>query len=227
MAARATRRLVVWVLGLGVGVGACSVAKPERERRGPLVFASGATKKAGGANGASAEDASTILILPEEGPPAKLPRIGLRLSGIWPNFVANRHPIAGTYVSLAGPPDRMLMFVVKGYTERDPTSEAAAELFRDMVAPLTTTAATPLREGAPTRVALAGARRAAVAFRVGEREASSDWCVALVPSQKQEREGLVVSAAVDADPGTEDADCERVLGADHIAPLVASLSLLE
>jgi hypothetical protein len=211
-----------------LAIAACSKAQSDPPP-GPPPPSSGwsvppiATATAAPAPSSSASaEGERIRILPEEGPPAGLPAIGFSLAGVWRGFARNARPQAGTYLSLGGPPGGTLMFVVKGYRDADPTQATLERLFDEWTKGIPGLEAGG--KGAPETLRLAGAQRPALAYVVGRSMATANWCVSLVPSPKDPRQGLFVLMGVGAPEGARP-DCSRSTSNERLRPLMDSLAV--
>jgi hypothetical protein len=150
-----------------------------------------------------------------------LPDVGLVIEGIWEGFTANLRPQAGTYLSLGASPrsgPEWIQFVIRGYHDADATAAGVDEVFRAWNAEVRLYDA--VTTGAEAEVTLAGAPRPAVAFTVP----TGIWCVALVRSPREAREGLAVMVGVASAAGTEPV-CAPLLAHERMAPLIGSLQV--
>lgn len=173
---------------------------------------------------ADAPAGAEIHITAEQGLAGKLPPIGFSLRGVWSGFTRSVTPRAGTYLSLGGPPGGPLMFVVKAYRNADPIAPTIEQLFTAWAG--TRSGSQPLVAGKPTSVHLAGADRPAQAFRIGTSQATTNWCVSLVPSRTDPRTGLWVMIGVGSRESAEP-DCRLSTKHERLRPLVQSLRLDE
>ena len=174
------------------------------------------------AGGATARGGHTITITAEQGRAAGLPAIGLSVSGIWSGFAVNRRPAGSTYLSLAGPPGGLLMFVVKPYHAAEPSVSFMEQLFEQWSR--TMPGLLPVDKGAVEKIFIAGGERDAVGYLGGGGPGRASWCVTLVPAAADKDEGLMILMGV-AVAAAAKPSCRHALDHRRLKPLIGSFRL--
>ncbi len=141
------------------------------------------------------------------------------MGGVGEDLTRNVTPRAGTYLSLVGPPDDPVLFVVKPHESR-PTAVSLERAFRRWLGRLPEA---QLREAGPVEsVAVAGTPRPARAYRVVSASLVVDWCVTALAETEGGGSALLVMTRA---PASDDAlpRCAVVTRHPRLAPLLATL----
>lgn len=192
---------------------------------GPSAGAAPASASAAG-SGAAAQSGHSITITAEQGRAAGLPAIGFTISGIWSGFAANRRPSGSTYLSLAGPPGGVLMLVVKPYHGTEPSLSFMEQLFEEWSR--TMPGLEPVTKGAPEKLVIAGAARAAIGYLGGAGPGRASWCVTLVPASAAaaEDQGLMILLGVAVGDAAQPS-CRHAAQHPQLKPLIESFRLID
>src|SRR5512133_3456326 len=99
------RRIFALLAGLGLALAGCSSGQPSPAATttpSPVPLPPSSTVAPSATT--PAPKGATLHLLPEEGRAAGMPAIGFTLRDVWQGFARSSKPVAGTYLSLGGPP---------------------------------------------------------------------------------------------------------------------------